>query len=171
MIGRLVAGGIGVAGVPGQRQRLAAAAAPVDLAPVARAAGLAHPFRAAEGLEGGVRAPDVAKRMIAHVPEFEARNGLGGVARQRLAGRRDIDRDPPPAARARLRIAGVIVGDHHVDDQLALEARPRLLHQRDRFFDLLPSAASARRDWRAPSRNIAYGRFRAGARRARPRAR
>ena len=30
------------------------------------------------------------------------------------------------------------------------------------------SAASARRDWRAPNRNIAYARFRAGARRVRP---
>src|SRR6185437_7180337 len=74
VIGRFVAGGVGVARVAGQRHRLAAAAAPVDLAPLARTAGLAHPVRAAEGREGGVQAPDVGERMIAHVPEFEARN-------------------------------------------------------------------------------------------------
>ena len=78
------------------------------------------------------------ERMIAHVPEFEARNGLGGVAGQRLAGRRHIDRDPPPTAGAGLGIARVIVGDHHVDDQLALEANARRLDERDRFLDLFP---------------------------------
>ena len=44
----------------------------------------------------------------------------------------------PQPARARLGVTGVIVGDHHVDDQLALEARPRLFHERNRSFDLLP---------------------------------
>ena len=41
--------------------------------------------------------------------------------------------------------------------------RPRRLHDRDRFVDFLSAAASARRDWRAPSRNIAYAPLRAGA--------
>src|SRR5271165_3743680 len=77
---RLPAGGIGRRGVAGERQRLTAAAAPVDLAPVARAAGLLHPVRAAKGVEGGARAPDVAKRSVADVPEFEAWNRLGRMA-------------------------------------------------------------------------------------------
>ena len=84
-------------------------------------------------------------------------NRLGGVAGQGLAGRRDVDRDPPPSARAGLGVAGVIVGDHHVDDQLALEPRAGRFHETDQFLDLFSLAASARRDWRAPSRNIACG--------------
>ena len=58
------------------------------------------------------------------------------MARQRLARGRDIDRHPPPAAGAGLGIAGVIVGDHHVDDEPALETLARILDQRDRFHDL-----------------------------------
>jgi hypothetical protein len=128
VMGRLVAGGIGVARVSCQSQRLASASAPIDLAAVARTAGFWHPIGAAERLEGGVRVPDVAERMIAHVPEIEAWDRLGRVARERLAGRRHIDGDPTPTAGARLRIARVIIGDHQVDDQFALKALARRLY-------------------------------------------
>src|SRR5208282_3412323 len=120
-----------------ERQRLAAAAAPVDLAPLAGAAGLAHPFGAAEGAEGRAVAPDLAERMLPHVPEFEPRDRLRRVAGQRLAGRRDVDREPAPAARAGFWIAGVIIGHDHVDDEPAFEFQPRLLDQRDRRLRLL----------------------------------
>ena len=137
MIGRLPAGGVGRGRVSGERQRLAAAAAPVDRAPLAGAAGLAHPFRSAKSPEGRIIAPDLGKRAVAHVPEFEARDRLGRVARQRLAGRRDVDRDPSPAARAGFWIARVIVGHDHVDDERPLEPLARLLDQRDRLHRLL----------------------------------
>src|SRR5205085_1872621 len=59
VMGGFVAGRVGRRGVAGERQRLAAAAAPVDLAPLARAAGLLHPIRAAKGAEGRAVAPDL----------------------------------------------------------------------------------------------------------------
>jgi hypothetical protein len=68
VMGRFVAGEIGVARVSGQGQRLAAAA---DFARIARSARVRPPNHAAERLEGGVRAPDGAQRMIAHVPEVD----------------------------------------------------------------------------------------------------
>src|SRR6476659_6805575 len=52
VIGRERASRIGVAGIAGDGHGLAAASAEVDLAERARAAGLLHPFRAAEGVEG-----------------------------------------------------------------------------------------------------------------------
>src|SRR5580704_3320009 len=82
---RFVTRGVGRGGVAYECQRLAAAAAPVDLAPVARAAGLLHPFRAAEGLEGRIVTPDLGQRVLAHVPELEARNRFRCMAGQSLA--------------------------------------------------------------------------------------
>src|SRR5918994_1486028 len=55
--GRELAGGIRGGRVAGQRQRLAAAAAEVDLLQCAGAAGLRQPSRAPEALEGGALLP------------------------------------------------------------------------------------------------------------------
>ena len=76
---------------------------------------------------------------------------LRRMAGQSLAGRRDVDRDPAPAARAGLGIARVIVGHDHVDDELAFE----------------PSAAPPRRARSPPSRLVAR-RHQRGAVRERP---
>src|SRR6187399_2357621 len=58
------AGRIGVAGIAGQRKRLAAAAAEVDLAELAAFARLLHPTGAAIAVEGLGILPDPGNRMI-----------------------------------------------------------------------------------------------------------
>src|SRR3546814_8122821 len=75
-------GRVGAVGAAGERQGLAAAAAPVDLAPVAAAAGLRHPVGTAEPPErlGGL--PDLARAPFADALEAEPGNGGGGMARQ-----------------------------------------------------------------------------------------
>ena len=117
-----------------------------------------------KALKAGEFVPDVGERMLAHVPEFEPGNGFGGVARQHLAGRRHVERAPPPAADARLGKARVIIRHHRVDDDAAvmpLAQRPRPAPRRARPAR---GSASARRDCSAPSRNIAHARSRRGSR-------
>ena len=70
-----------------------------------------------------------SKRPIPHVVEGERRDGLGGVAGQHLAGRRDVDDAVAPAAHAGLRALGVVVGHHEVDGEHALEALALALDQ------------------------------------------
>src|SRR5262249_50759540 len=107
---------VGRAGVAGEREGLAAAAAEILSAPRARRARLLHPVGTAEGAERGRGIPDVGERMIAYRPELEARDALCGVARQDAPGRRHVERSPAPVAHARLGIFGVIVGHDRVDD-------------------------------------------------------
>src|SRR5207302_9812655 len=76
MVRREMAHRIGRARVAGERERLAAATAEVDLAPLAGAAELGKEVGAAERVEGGRRDPDVGERMLLHGPELEARNAL-----------------------------------------------------------------------------------------------
>ena len=85
--GREMADRVGCARVAGQRERLATAAAEIDVAPRAASARLLHPRRAAEGVEGRRIRPNIGERVVAHRPEFKAGNGLGGVAGQHLARR------------------------------------------------------------------------------------
>ena len=98
MVGREMAGGIGRRRVARHGHRLATATAKVDLAPVAGAARLLHPVRAAKCVEGGAIAPDIAKIALAHIVEDETGQCLRGVAGQRLARRRhgdDRSAEPP----------------------------------------------------------------------------
>ena len=123
MIGREVAHGIGCASVTGEREGLATAAAEIQLATRAASAWLLHPCGAAKGVEGrGVR-PDVGERMLAHVPECKAGDRLGGVTRQHLPGRRHIKRAAAPTADARLRVAGIVIRNHRIDDDAAMLTR------------------------------------------------
>src|ERR1700690_1897948 len=85
---RKMADRVGGGGIAGERKGLAAAAAEVDVAAGAALARFFHPGRAAEGIEGRRILPDVGERMLAHRPEFEAGDRLGGMARQHFAGRR-----------------------------------------------------------------------------------
>src|SRR5438046_6999532 len=95
------AGRIGIAGIAGQRKGLAAAAAEIDLPELAALARLRHPAGAAIAVEGLGILPDPGDRMIgAHRFEFEAGDAFGGVAGQDLAGRRDVEELPAPAAHA-----------------------------------------------------------------------
>src|SRR5919204_5371511 len=113
------------------------AAPEVQLATRTTRAWLLHPGGTAEGIEGRGVCPDIAERMLAHVPEFEARNRLGGVTGQNLACWRHVERTAAPTAHARLWIAGVVVGHHGVDDDTAVMTRAQLLHRRGRPLDLL----------------------------------
>src|SRR5258708_21151507 len=95
------AGGVGIAGVPGERKGLATAAAEIDLAELAALARLLHPAGAAIAVEGFRVLPDPGDRMVgAHRFEFEPGDGLRRMAGQNLAGRRDIEELPAPAAHA-----------------------------------------------------------------------
>src|SRR5580704_9319327 len=107
---REMADRVGRAGVTGERERLAAAAAEIDLAPRTACARLLHPGGSAEGIEGRRIRPDVGERVLAYRPEFKTGNGLGRVAGQHLARRCHVQRAPPPAADAWLRKPRVIVG-------------------------------------------------------------
>src|SRR5208282_181955 len=93
---REMADRVGRAGVAGERESLAAAAAEVDVAPRAASARLLHPGGAAEGIKGRRIFPDIVERMLPYRPEFETGYGLRCVARQHLARGRHVERAPPP---------------------------------------------------------------------------
>src|SRR3546814_20525729 len=76
------AGGIDGAGFSGQREGLAAAAAPVDLAALAGATGLRPPVGAAVGLEGRRLQPDLAQALVAAAGE----GAIGRAARRDRVG-------------------------------------------------------------------------------------
>src|SRR5207244_240467 len=113
-----------------------AAAAKILLPPRAARARLLHPAGPPKGIEGRRVLPDVGERALAHRPEFEARNALGGVARQHPAGGRDIERATAPAADAGLWITRVIVRHDRVDDDASVVALAQLLDRRNRALDL-----------------------------------
>ena len=116
------AGRIGIAGIAGQRKGLAAAAAEIDFAELAALARLRHPAGAAIAVEGLGVLPDPGDRMIgAHRFEFEPGDALRGVAGQDLAGRRNVEELPAPAAHAFLRPQRIIVRHHIVDGEHALQ--------------------------------------------------
>src|SRR5688572_31508139 len=83
------ADGIGCRRVAGQRKRLAAAAAEVDLLSRTAPAGLLNPRVAAECLEGGGLLPDPAKRTVAGAVEVQRRDLGGAVTGQRTPVRHD----------------------------------------------------------------------------------
>src|ERR1700733_14267355 len=110
------AGRGGIAGIAGQREGLAAAAAEIDFPELAALARLRHPAGTAITVEGLGVLPDPGDRMIRpHRFEFEPGNGFGGVAGQDLAGRRNVEELPAPAAHAFFRPQRVIVRHHIVD--------------------------------------------------------
>src|SRR4029077_17879238 len=90
VVGRKLAYRIGCGGIACEGERLAAAAAEIELAARAACAWLLHPCGAAEGIEGRGVCPDVGERMLAHVPEFEAGQRLGGTSWPRPPLRRSM---------------------------------------------------------------------------------
>src|SRR6185295_7774426 len=122
------AGRVGIAGIAGQRKGLAAAAAEIDFLELATLARLLHPAGAAIAVEGFGILPDPGDRMIgAHRFEFEPGDAFGGVAGQDLAGGRNVEELPAPAAHAFLWPQRVIVGNHVIDRERALQPRLRFL--------------------------------------------
>src|SRR5262249_32841385 len=69
---RQVAGRVGGGGVAGQGEGLAAAAAEIELAPLAAAAGLGHPVGAAEAAEHRRVEPDLFEPGLPDVGELQA---------------------------------------------------------------------------------------------------
>src|SRR5216110_292733 len=94
---------IGCARVAGECEGLAAAAAEILLALGARAAGFLHPVGATKRHERGRIVPDILQCVFANVPEIEVRNAFRRMARQHLAGGRDIERAPSPSTDTRFR--------------------------------------------------------------------
>ena len=110
VVGGEVAHRIGGARIAGKREGLAATAAEVELPTRAAHARLLHPCTAAEGIESrGVR-PDVGERMLADVPELQARERLRGMTGQHFARRRHVEGATAPAADARPGKAGIESG-------------------------------------------------------------
>src|SRR5579864_6046347 len=69
---REMAHGVGRAGIARECEGLAAAAAEIEVAPVAALARLGQKRGAAKCVEGRIVLPDVAQRMVLDRPEFEA---------------------------------------------------------------------------------------------------
>src|SRR5690606_10164731 len=84
-------GRIGIGRPAGQRERLTAAAAKIDFLELAALTWLGHPVGAAIAIECFRMPPDPRYRMIAHGIERKAGDGFRSVARQYLAGWRDIE--------------------------------------------------------------------------------
>ena len=102
---------------------------------------------------------------VAHVVEGEARDGLGRMAGQHLARRRDVDDAAAPAAHAGLGPLGVVVGHHEIDHEDALQALARAPPPARRCAAPARASASAPGGSSAPSRSTARAPPRAAARR------
>src|SRR4029077_3467530 len=132
------AGRIGIAGIARERKGLAAAAAEIDFPELAALARLLHPAGAAIAIEGFRILPDPGDRMIgAHRFEFEPGDAFGGVAGQDRAGGRNVEELPAPAAHAFLWPQRVIVGNHVIDRERALQPGLRFLDNAARLLELL----------------------------------
>jgi len=98
VLGSEVTHWIGCSRIAGKRESLAAAPAEIQFAPRAGHARRLHPFGAAEGIERRGVHPDIAKRTLAHVPEFQPGDRFSGVTGQHLAHRCHVERAPAPSA-------------------------------------------------------------------------
>ena len=102
--------------------------------------------------------------------KVEAGDRRGGLARERLAVRRDDDRGPPPAAHARLRQVLVVVREHPEDGDPRADALAEALHRLLAALELRARRHERPLVERRPTRSTACSRARAAARRAPPRA-
>ena len=133
------AGGVGAVCVAGEREGLAAAACPVDFAPLARAAWLRHPSGSAKSLKGRGATPDLPQACLPDGGKLQSRQGLRRVARQYFTGWADIQETPAPAAHAGFWPVGVIVRHDIIDDQSASQPSTSRLDRRSRGVELLPA--------------------------------
>jgi len=79
VLGREVASRVCVACIPSDRKGLAPAAAPVNLALIARPAGFVHPPGATEKLKRFRFLPDILEPKIANGIELKPGDGFGGA--------------------------------------------------------------------------------------------
>ena len=158
-------GRIGETGIAEHGERLAAAAAEVDLAPVARPARFRHPRRAAIGVERFGRFPDLAQRSVAHVLERQRRDGGSRRTWEHRAVRRDRHERVAPAVHARFRKFLEVVRKD-VDDFHLLASVRALPRRPPRRGEPARASASARRGSYRPIRRTACWPAPSGARRA-----
>src|SRR4029077_6851425 len=97
--------------------------------------------------------------MLAHGPKLEARDRLCRMARQNLAGRRDVERPAPPSAQASFRVACEIVRHYGVNNDDAAVAFPQSFHTIDRMFDLLSRWHQLRAVRKSPAVILNLGNF------------
>src|SRR5690606_887295 len=113
---RLAAHRVGIAGIAGEHEGLAATAAEILVLLVARTTGLGHPVITTEAVEAERLAPDMREAVLAHVGKLH-RQLPRTVAGQRRAVRGDVEEQVAPAVHARLGALLVVVrGD---EDQFA----------------------------------------------------
>src|SRR5690606_38341780 len=116
VVRRLAAYRVGIVGIAGKHEGLAAAAAEILLFFIATAAGLGHPVVATIFVETEGVLPDVLDAVLAHIGELY-RQLPRAVAGQGGAVRGDVEKQVAPAVHAGLGALFVIVGRH--EDQLA----------------------------------------------------
>ena len=88
--------------------------------------------------------PDFVEVRRRDTREIEAGQRLGGVARQHLSGRRHVQETPAPAAHARFRPLGVIVGQHIVDNHDSGEQGAGGFDDCGRGVELIPARQQCR---------------------------
>src|SRR6201996_5992636 len=121
MVGREMADGGGAGGSTGELERLAPAAAEVEVAAGAAPAWLRHPVRSAEALEERGLLPDPRQRVLAHAGPGK-RKSVCGRAGQHVAIGQHGELPPTPAVHAGFGIFAVVVGDDV--DHLHLATQP-----------------------------------------------
>ena len=156
------ADGVGGGGVAGQEQSLAAAAAKVLFAAVARFARFLHPGFATELLEGRGIFPDFAQAAVSYVLEVQFRNNLRGMTGKRFARGRDEHELATPAAHARLGISGVIVRNDILDANFPAQAQLRALEKFDGMGHLFARGQQALAIGERPSVILHVGKLHAG---------
>src|SRR5438552_1592559 len=108
---------IGGAGIAGKEERLAAAAAEVQLAALTAPARLGHPVSAAEALEYRRGKPDIRQRGLSNVGKLQARNLPRRLTGQDGAIGRDRQEHPAPAVQAGLGKLLKVIGQDVKDFQ------------------------------------------------------
>ena len=138
---------VGRAGVTGKRERLAAAAAEIDLAPRTACARLLHPGGSAEGIEGRRFARMSASECSR--TDQNSRPGMDSAAWQGDLPAGVTFSDAAPATDAWLRKPRVIVGHDRVDDDLAVMPVAQFLDRRGGTLNLLGARHQAPRFFNA----------------------
>lgn len=127
MLCRLGAHRVGGAGIAGQHEGLAAAAAVVLFLVFAGAAGFRQPGGAAKAVEQVGLVPDGGQILLADIGEFEAGQHARRVAGQGEAVGRHREKDFAPAVHAFLRAAFLVIRGNEENLHFFAQARPPLL--------------------------------------------
>src|SRR5262249_18370863 len=125
VIRRQVANRIGRPSISRKHEGLAAAPAEVVITPGTGSARLPHPVCPAEFQKCRRAMPDAFKRVLAHIPEFEAGDNLGGMTRKHPTRGGYIERASAPPADTGLGKTRVIIGNHRINNDLSTMPVPQ----------------------------------------------